>query len=408
MFGGGPQAQGLLAAASQILQASGPSFRPTSLGQILGGGMQAGQEAAQLARARELQFRGAEADLANQERARVEQEQLAAAIRAGYRTPGQQAASLPGGPTADNADRIPQMTGGIDVDAVVASLMQSNPQAALAFKQKYGPAPVEYDTTPQVVNGPDGKPTILQLSKTGMPRVLNGFTPREKLEFRDGGNAVYGLDQFTGEQRAKLAKGVDPSTIYSGNITMRGQDKTDQRARDFNELTRQGQQSQLLNDPAQGPLLVDKGTGQARPVMMNGQAVPSANSAQKAAASNALLPLLDQAEKLIDGATGSYLGAGVDQAARFAGLSTDGAKNIAQLSVIEGNIMMAQPRMEGPQSNMDVALYRQMAALIGDPTVPAPTKRAALRVVRDMHSKYPSDQGAPASGSDGPKFLGFE
>lgn len=50
--------------------------------------------------------------------------------------------------------------------------------------------------------------------------------------------------------------------------------------------------------------------------------------------------------------------------------------------------MMAQPRMEGPQSDKDVALYKQMAGQIGDATVPAEQKKAALEVVKKLHQRY--------------------
>ena len=50
--------------------------------------------------------------------------------------------------------------------------------------------------------------------------------------------------------------------------------------------------------------------------------------------------------------------------------------------------MMSQPRMEGPQSDKDVALYRQMAGQIGDSTIPIETRRAALNGIRQLHEKY--------------------
>ena len=46
--------------------------------------------------------------------------------------------------------------------------------------------------------------------------------------------------------------------------------------------------------------------------------------------------------------------------------------------------MMNQPTT-GPQSDKDTMLYRQMAGAIGDPTVPASVKKAALATVREIH-----------------------
>lgn len=111
-------------------------------------------------------------------------------------------------------------------------------------------------------------------------------------------------------------------------------------------------------------------------------------SGKQAAAAAKINPILDEAEGLIDQATGSYLGTGRDYAARAFGSSTKGADATARLKVLEGSLMLAQPRMEGPQSDKDVALYRQMAAQIGDPTVPASQKKAAMQTLRSLYARY--------------------
>ncbi|QYG03896.1 hypothetical protein [Massilia sp. NP310] len=409
LFGGSPQAQGLLAATAQILQASGPSFRPTSFGQILGGGLQAGQEATQLARARDLQFRGAEADLAAQDRARAMQEQELAAARGAIRTPGQQAAALPGGPTAENAARIGEFPQQFDPDAYVAAMMQINPLRALEIKRSLAKAGPEFDTKPQVATDDMGNVFQYLVAKDGSIRKLDGVKPREKLSTVNLGGKTGFVDDYTGNLVSSLDNSVSPDAQLSSWTQQRGQNMTDQRAREANDVNRMGQRTQIVNDPVQGPMLVDKGTGQARSVMMNGRPVLGETVAKKEAAAKSLMPLITDAEKLIKGATGSYLGAAADHAARWYGHATPGAQNIAQLSVLEGNLMMAQPRMEGPQSNMDVALYKQMAAQIGDPTVPYATKKAALTTLKSLYKKYVPDTPAESSGGAGDiKFLGFE
>lgn len=234
-----------------------------------------------------------------------------------------------------------------------------------------------------------GRRVMANVYDDGRTEQVEGFAPDlEKLHFANTGGATVGLDAFSGQQVSSARNTQSPDSAASVAATMRGQNMSDARARDLNEITRQGQRSQIINDPTQGPIVVDKGTGQARQVTMNGQALPGENAAKRDAAAKNLLPLIKQADGLIDGATGSYLGAGADQTARLFGRATDGAANIAQLKVLEGNIMMAQPRMEGPQSNMDVALYRQMAAQIGDPTVPSATKRMALSTLYKLYEKY--------------------
>jgi hypothetical protein len=125
-------------------------------------------------------------------------------------------------------------------------------------------------------------------------------------------------------------------------------------------------------------------------------------STKKAQSSKDVLAILDEAEPIISQATGSYGGYVVDQAARVFGASTDGAKATAKLKALQAALMLKMPRMEGPQSNLDVQLYREAAGQIGDPTVPADTKLAAVQSIRSLNEKYagvaPSGGAKPPSG----------
>ncbi|AWL03412.1 hypothetical protein DIR46_02380 [Massilia oculi] len=229
---------------------------------------------------------------------------------------------------------------------------------------------------PYFEDGSSGQPVPLEVAQN-LERVNLGGTTEL-------------IHPTTGKSVRSMANTVTPGDLLSAQVQRENSLRQDTRARELNALTREGQQTQIINDPLRGPLLIDKATGVARPATMNGQALPGEAAVKREAAAKNLMPLIKQAGKLIDGATGSYLGAAIDQGARYYGSSTDGAKNIAQLRVLEGNIMMAQPRMEGPQSNLDVELYRQMAAQIGDPTVPNDTKKAALKTLESMYEKYGS------------------
>lgn len=107
---------------------------------------------------------------------------------------------------------------------------------------------------------------------------------------------------------------------------------------------------------------------------------------------------LEMAEPLIEIATGSMAGAARDKVAAFFGSAPDSAQAIAQLKVLQANLMTSMPRMEGPQSDRDVQLYREAAGQIGDPTVPADIKKAAVRTIKELQNRYVTRAGGDASG----------
>lgn len=117
--------------------------------------------------------------------------------------------------------------------------------------------------------------------------------------------------------------------------------------------------------------------------------------------------LLDEAERLIPKATGSLIGSVVDSGFGALGVSTEGARGIASLKPIEAGLVMNMPRLEGPQSNLDQQLYREAAGQIGNPNIPAQTKKAAIDTIRRIQRTYPDafgnqqTQQQPASTSSG-------
>jgi hypothetical protein len=116
---------------------------------------------------------------------------------------------------------------------------------------------------------------------------------------------------------------------------------------------------------------------------------------------------LDGADALIDIATGSSVGAARDKFAAAFGYATEPAQALAELKVLQANLMLNQPRMEGPQSDRDVQLYREAAGQLGEPGVPADIKKAALRRIYALQDKYtanadaatPVNPAAPTAGS---------
>lgn len=127
---------------------------------------------------------------------------------------------------------------------------------------------------------------------------------------------------------------------------------------------------------------------------------------KKISGANNVIALLDQVEPLLDKATGSMVGSYLDAALASIGKSTEGGNAIAQLKALEAALIQGMPRLEGPQSDRDAKLYAAAAGQIGDPMIPAGQKKAAIKTLRDIQSRYATIE--PKQAASGIKFLGFE
>lgn len=115
---------------------------------------------------------------------------------------------------------------------------------------------------------------------------------------------------------------------------------------------------------------------------------------------------LDEVEKLLDDATGSIVGRGVDYVGRFFGGATDGDIATAKLGTLGGQLVALMPKMSGPQSDKDVEMYKQMAGKLDDPTIPVEIRKAALGTIRELNNKYSQmnearGQGVPYANASG-------
>lgn len=213
------QTQGLLGFASSMLQAGGPSLKPTSFGQALGGGLTAfnttmnaerqrkleEDQLRQIAEMRGLQIQGMAGDL--QDKALARQQQLAAQkvaqqYQESLSTPTGRAQMVLGSnlaPTIVNSAALDSARSGQSGQddeygrrIGLANVLRSNglfsqadatEQAALKFKP-------EFDQTPRVAVGPDGKPFSYVLDKSGNIKRLDGVLPRDEMKLADLGGRV--------------------------------------------------------------------------------------------------------------------------------------------------------------------------------------------------------------------------
>ena len=263
MLNGSPQAQGLLAATAQILQASGPSLRPQGLGQILGGGLAAYQDTEQQARhsgqleqLRGLQIKGMESDLQAQELARQRAQEYQALVKSYQATRGVQQQPMPQIDRSANA--MFQAGPGAGAPAMLAPGEQQQPepspapagarnalvqeglqfarylndkgfrseaQAAAAEALKMQPKVSRWEEVQQ--NGRVMFAPFFEDGTNGAPVPLD---VAKKLDAINRGGETDLVHPVTGETVRSLRNSVSPDAALSAATQRRGQDLVDKRA----------------------------------------------------------------------------------------------------------------------------------------------------------------------------------
>lgn len=221
------QNQGLLAAAAQILQQSGPSRMPTSFGQILGGGLQAYQggvseaqkrkmeeeQARQMAQLRDLQVQAGTGDLQAQQQSREQQAAIDAAAQSSV------------------------SNGQFDQNAFLQQVRAISPLKAVEFERQLAKAGPEFDTKPQTAIGPDGKPFQYIIAKNGQVQRLDGILPRDELKLANLGGRDVAYNPYALQEGQSFQRTQTPDSAASVAATLRGQNMTDARARELNAIT---------------------------------------------------------------------------------------------------------------------------------------------------------------------------
>ena len=86
--------------------------------------------------------------------------------------------------------------------------------------------------------------------------------------------------------------------------------------------------------------------------------------------------------------TASGVGSIVDYLGNIVGQAPKGQNEAKRLEVVAGILTSKVPRMEGPQSDKDVELYKKMAGDVGNSGLPISTRLAALDTMQKLFSKY--------------------
>lgn len=229
----------------------------------------------------------------------------------------------------------------------------------------------------------------------------------EKLSFQNTGREIQGMNQYTGEAVSNTPVSMSPGQAAS---LAQSNSQFNQSHALAKEKARQAQ----IN---MGKPQFKDGYWVSPPSAQNPQggvtatefAAPRKGSvAAKTMAADKILDITAEAKRILSEgkATASGLGNITDSVLGFAGVSSPGAQDAAKLKGLQGQLMMAMPRMEGPQSDKDVELYRQMAGMIGDASTPVQTRLAAIDEIERLQRVYASpgrqtQQQAPVTSNDG-------
>ena len=237
--------QAMLQAAAALLQAGGPSRTPISLGQALGGALQAGAQGYQQAQTGAVQSlltrqKLSEAKRMEDFRKALQTQQMQPQMGGGGEvttiTPDQAISmeGLPAGPTVARANLIGQQ-----VQAPTQRMSQQDmlyqdamnkymiadrsgyPDIAAKYLEsalKIKPTE-EFSTTPQYGTSPKGTPISFVMSKSGGMKLLDvGKSP--DYTYQDFGSYVSVRDKSTNAEVERIAKTMSPSEVASNRVAM--------------------------------------------------------------------------------------------------------------------------------------------------------------------------------------------
>ena len=237
------------------------------------------------------------------------------------------------------------------------------------------------------VMGPDGKMRFVQAGNRGTIRPVEGYSPGPLQQYgrvNPGDYTPESLDRYkeTGDFK-DLVRVWAPPAVSVQNVAGAPS------IVDPSQRLGKGVVNPLSTPQAEAAAAAQRAGAEAS-ARATGTAQGEAQGGiqNKALAALSGNDTLNLANSLIDVATGSGPGAAMDAVSGFFGYAPTGAQAIASLKVLQANLMTSMPRMEGPQSDADVKLYKQAAGQIGDPTIPREIKKAAIRTIRQLNNKY--------------------
>jgi len=204
------------------------------------------------------------------------------------------------------------------------------------------------------------------------------------------GGGQYGTSMEVGPQGPKIS--FDPSKA-SDTLVKRGE-------YEYNTGRPLGG-GPVYPGTAPGSAPGDNLTPKARDALNAERAKESAKRTEKA---NSMIDLINQARSNLTNASGGLAGTAWSAGKTAFGISDATTQANQNLKMIGGWMVSNVPRMEGPQSDYDVKNYKEMAAKVGDSTIPIGDRLAALDTLEALQKKYASPQGSVPGPAKGPQI----
>lgn len=278
----------------------------------------------------------------------------------------------------------------------------------------------DYDYMMANIKDPEKAGSYLRGLAMGNPAIAVAYKPTTT--YLNRGSTIEGVerDAYSGTNTQTGSWGVDasPNTVYATDASERNNVRTvnqsntnSERAAqtaadktamtkyiaDTNAKIKSGEWTQktlpdgrvvVFNKQGQMKPIIDPETGEP---MISKKADPSIAKTyrEEKVRQDKLAVLLPEIRALIPESTGSVIGLGYDYLARGTlGHTSKGAAATAKLKALGGQLVMMMPRMEGPQSDKDVALYKEMAGNVASPITPKAQRLAALDAIEQLNKKY--------------------
>jgi hypothetical protein len=217
-----------LSAAGALLQASGRSAVPISMGQALGSALQAGQQGYQQARAGSLQDLLLGGKLKEMQTAQNLQTQLGSIFTKPTTplSPEQQALAMPGmqaGPTMARAELAANIQPPSDAEIKAAQYQRAADLLASAGKgeeaKRYQDMARDLNPRAKVVGqpfevtDPTGKPIMVQQFESGDIKTMQGFGPKRDVVLQNLGGTTVAVNKSSLKGGETFAQTMTPSEI---------------------------------------------------------------------------------------------------------------------------------------------------------------------------------------------------